>query len=200
MIMNVTRGVYVGVDISIRSLFEALKRHESRICVIAASLTHLPFRDEIFNQIVCSEVLEHIPDWKEALKELHRVLRMYGVLIVSTPNVLSLYFPQKIYLERKSKAKHPYDQWKSYWTLKSELRRLGLKIVDARGACILPGHICYKPLIKRLLKPLLPLLEVLDNALLSRTPLRYFGYICVIKSKKMPPLIKNDPDQLLRSG
>lgn len=50
----------------------------------------LPFPDGAFDKIVCSEVLEHIPDYRAALAEIHRVLRPGGLLAVSVPR----YWPE----------------------------------------------------------------------------------------------------------
>lgn len=45
----------------------------------------LPFADGELDAIVMTEVLEHVPDPKAALIELHRVLRRGGVLCFSVP-------------------------------------------------------------------------------------------------------------------
>ena len=54
----------------------------------AADVEHLPFRDELFDKIVCTEVLEHIPDDKAGLRELIRVLKPGGLIAVSVPAYL----------------------------------------------------------------------------------------------------------------
>lgn len=45
----------------------------------------LPFADDAFDAVICSEVLEHIPDYRGALDEIARVLKPGGVLAVSVP-------------------------------------------------------------------------------------------------------------------
>jgi glycosyltransferase involved in cell wall biosynthesis/SAM-dependent methyltransferase len=45
-------------------------------------VTNLPFPDESFDVVLCSHVLEHVPDDRRALAELRRVLRGWGVLQV----------------------------------------------------------------------------------------------------------------------
>jgi len=52
----------------------------------------LPFRDNSFDHVVCSEVLEHIPDFEAMLLEIHRVLKPGGNLCVSVPRA----WPEKI--------------------------------------------------------------------------------------------------------
>jgi SAM-dependent methyltransferase len=54
--------------------------------LLVASVTKLPFKDGSFNRIICSEVLEHIPEDKVALDELIRVLRKDGAIGISVPH------------------------------------------------------------------------------------------------------------------
>ena len=54
--------------------------------------TRLPFPDDTFDRIICSEVLEHIPDDDAALAELHRVLKPGGMLAATVPT----WFPEKV--------------------------------------------------------------------------------------------------------
>jgi len=46
---------------------------------------HLPFPDGSFDRVICSEVLEHIPDDRRALREIARVLRPGGQVAVTVP-------------------------------------------------------------------------------------------------------------------
>lgn len=48
----------------------------------------LPFDDELFEKIVCNDVLEHV-DITKVLKEIHRVLRPGGVLEIRVPHFTS---------------------------------------------------------------------------------------------------------------
>jgi len=45
----------------------------------------LPFADATFDRVICSEVLEHIPDDLAAMGELARVLRRGGTMAVTVP-------------------------------------------------------------------------------------------------------------------
>jgi len=58
----------------------------------AADITRLPFADEYFDLVICSEVLEHIPDHQRAVAEAVRVLKPGGNIGISVPR----YFPEKI--------------------------------------------------------------------------------------------------------
>jgi SAM-dependent methyltransferase len=46
----------------------------------------LPFADASFDAVICSEVLEHVPDDLAIFQELTRVLRPGGTLILGTPD------------------------------------------------------------------------------------------------------------------
>ena len=60
--------------------------------VFSGDCTCLPFADDFFDAVICSEVLEHIPNNKKAASELVRVLKPQGVLAVSVPR----YVPEVI--------------------------------------------------------------------------------------------------------
>ncbi len=45
----------------------------------------LPFKDNTFERVLLSHVLEHIPDVDRALREISRILRVGGILIVVVP-------------------------------------------------------------------------------------------------------------------
>ena len=46
----------------------------------------LPFKEEIFDKIICTEVLEHIYNDKYAVSEIARVLKLDGKVFITTPN------------------------------------------------------------------------------------------------------------------
>lgn len=50
-----------------------------------ADVTRLPFADKVFDQVICAEVLEHVPDHRRAVAEIYRVLKAGGILAVSVP-------------------------------------------------------------------------------------------------------------------
>ncbi len=53
-----------------------------------ADVTRLPFKEGVFDAVICSEVLEHIPDNQSAIAELVRVLKPGKDLVVSVPRFL----------------------------------------------------------------------------------------------------------------
>jgi SAM-dependent methyltransferase len=61
--------------------------------VFRGDALRLPFKDTYFDKVVCSEVLEHVHDDRQAIQELIRVLKNDGTLAVSVPT----YFSEAIY-------------------------------------------------------------------------------------------------------
>ena len=57
-----------------------------------ADILALPFADNTFDLVICSEVMEHIPDHEAAVNELIRVLKPDHHLVISVPR----FFPEKI--------------------------------------------------------------------------------------------------------
>lgn len=58
----------------------------------AADAARLPFADASFDAVICSEVLEHVPDPDAALAEIVRVTRPGGQVALSVPR----WWPEKI--------------------------------------------------------------------------------------------------------
>ncbi|HIE38798.1 MAG TPA: class I SAM-dependent methyltransferase [Anaerolineales bacterium] len=80
------RGRVVGLDISRRMLAQAARLtrpHAGRVTLIWQDARTLPFLDAAFDAVTCLEVLEFTTDPTGVLRELVRVLRPGGVLLVS---------------------------------------------------------------------------------------------------------------------
>lgn len=72
-----------GVDISDTAIEEAKK---IGVEVLKADAHKLPYEDKTFDAVVIMEVLSHVHNPKEVLKEARRVLKRNGVLLGSTPH------------------------------------------------------------------------------------------------------------------
>lgn len=82
MITQPRRIIYTDLSFNALSL---LKKNGNGWHIVADG-TMLPFKMNVFSHAVCSEVLEHIPDDKAVIKELARVIRPNGSLIVTFPH------------------------------------------------------------------------------------------------------------------
>jgi SAM-dependent methyltransferase len=92
----------VGVDLAVadlRSARERIELHErlgehggGTWMLCAADGLRLPFGPERFDLVICSEVLEHVPDHRRAVAEIARVLKPGGHLAVSVPR----FWPERL--------------------------------------------------------------------------------------------------------
>jgi SAM-dependent methyltransferase len=62
-----------------------LSPETTKVGVVRGDALHLPFADGTFDRVLCSEVLEHIPNDLGAMKELARVLRPGGTMAITIP-------------------------------------------------------------------------------------------------------------------
>ena len=99
---RLAKAVVIGVDRDAADLSEAAARMQvhDRLgehgggtwALGAADILDLPFKNGCFDVVICSEVLEHIPDHRRAIREVLRVLKQGGSLAVSVPRT----YPEKI--------------------------------------------------------------------------------------------------------
>jgi len=73
----------VGLDIDLKKL-RFLKKKDLQL--VRGDIKALPFRDGLFDVVVCSEVIEHLPEGHFNLDEIKRVLKPGGRLILGTPD------------------------------------------------------------------------------------------------------------------
>lgn len=188
MLLQHTQTI-IGIDSSQGMVAEARIKADrtlngQRIHLSIADVTRLPFQNGSFDFIVCSEVLEHVPNWRKALLEFCRLLKPGSTLIISTPNKLSMYgltrYPGRLLLG----SKHPYDKWKSYFELRSALEISGFEVTGTRGSCYLPGDISYYQPFKWVISHLLNFARLLEKTLSGRQPFKLLGYGIVIKCEK----------------
>jgi SAM-dependent methyltransferase len=65
---------------------QILRRHHGRGWYVVADAMHLPFKPGVFSHVVCSEVLEHLRDDRTAIREMARVLKAAGRVIMTFPH------------------------------------------------------------------------------------------------------------------
>lgn len=101
----------------------------------------LPFKDNHFDLVIATEVFEHIPHFRETKKEIERVLKDEGFIILSTPN----YFNLTGIIKKVKDRKNPRPMWgpwgghqgglERFTTWFSDERLLsGFKIIKRSGA------------------------------------------------------------------
>jgi ubiquinone/menaquinone biosynthesis C-methylase UbiE len=95
-VMNIAKrgGRIVGLDVSAkvvhiaRDLAKRLKLQDN-VDLVVGDAQFLPFKEEVSDIVICSETLEHVPDYEKAFGELSRITDRSGYLCLTVPNFLS---------------------------------------------------------------------------------------------------------------
>lgn len=79
-LVNQTECEYVGIDIVGADNFDY-----KNTGIIIFDGENIPFENESFESIICTEVIEHIPNPEKIISEIHRVLKPNGTGIITLP-------------------------------------------------------------------------------------------------------------------
>lgn len=82
-------GLRYAADASVENVFP-----------LAADAAELPLRDEIFDLVLCNSALEHFPDPGSAIREMGRVLRPGGRLVLTVDSFPERWSPLLRYIPR----------------------------------------------------------------------------------------------------
>lgn len=133
---SVLRGAQVAsLDVGENILAQVAKKCDTER--IVGSVLDIPFEDEYFDFVISTEVIEHTPNPKKAIQEMHRVLKKNGVLVVTVPN--KVWHPA-IAIANKLKLRpyEGYENWVGYFELKRWLNEIGFSIVKIKGLHLFP--------------------------------------------------------------
>ena len=97
---------YLSIDID-------PKRKPTILCDIEKKL---PLKDKEYDFVICSEVLEHTLYPKEVVKELKRIVKDNGFIIISMPNEYNFYLRLKFLLGVQNNTEIPFREklWKNH--------------------------------------------------------------------------------------
>ncbi len=130
----------IGIDLSRRMLSVAkgrLRKHQN-FDVILCDGEVLPFRDSVFDLILCIETIEHIQSPLIMLHEVARSLKLGGLLYLTTPN--RLWNPVHHLAEiMKIKVKEgPYTRHLTFQQLRKLIDLSFLKLTSSKGTLFAP--------------------------------------------------------------
>jgi len=138
-----------ATDISSEMLRRARQRMHghplaARCRIGSADLERLPFPDAFFDAVLAMGVLEYLPNYAHALREMSRVLRPGGVAVLTAPNRASAYHVTRgAYVSLKRLARRALGRRAMPgmahnpcvpWTLDRQLAEVGLH-KEASRAC-----------------------------------------------------------------
>jgi ubiquinone/menaquinone biosynthesis C-methylase UbiE len=187
----------IACDISTKAIIHAKKRTKS-VRFIETDITRLPFPDNYFDLVVCTEVIEHVKNAEGLGKELIRVLKNdKGYIIISCPNYFNLAGIIKLIIDFVSREKS-WDVWgtnkygkedfTTFITIKKILRKNKITILKECGGDYLNSWLLFIPFIFRNYKltDKHPFLALGKIPLLKKLCMNYF-----ILAKTNKPLKKD---------
>lgn len=156
----------------------------------------LPFPDNSFDMVVCSQVLEHIENPEEAVREIMRVSKHKVLIDVPTPLweawQLSYWSWNKIRNPRRALKRYKevrqegnvnmkmafqpdhVNKW-SPWKWKNLIENNGLRITETSS--------CYMSPIKKF-----NLLNPIEKKFRTKLPFKYMGMVFFIEAEKKPSI------------
>lgn len=133
-----------GFDNDQKALEEAkIFLEDKNINFVLGDLHKMPFKDKSFDKAVASEVLEHVENDTQVLKEVYRILKPSGVLVISAPsiNYPFLWDPINWILQHLFKTHVNNGFWSGIWNnhkrlyelkiLKKKFEEIGFKVEEA---------------------------------------------------------------------
>jgi ubiquinone/menaquinone biosynthesis C-methylase UbiE len=184
-------GWTVGIDLSLGILVQARQRltHEGRLdraSLAVADGASLPFRDSTVDLVLCTQVIEHIPDDRRAMLELARILSPGGCLVVTTDhrdNQVTKALRRPVDVVRWLLGRpewHPPFLHRCYSsTVFTELvRRTGLHVDQVRTyRYSWPSRLSSFPILVRLL-------DAVEERLIAHKPFSQWGDILLVVATK----------------
>ena len=145
LLANLTQASLTGLDDNPKALDLARNYVSSRkLKLVEGDVLKMPFNNNTFDKIICSEVLEHLPDDVRGLKEFTRVLKPGGTVAITVPshNYPFLWDPINWTLERIFHTHFTDGFWAGVWNqhrrlytpqqLEEVVKKAGLKVITTK--------------------------------------------------------------------
>jgi len=129
-----------------REKLSALKRNSSA-ALVQGDAASLPFAENSFDLVISCETIEHVPDVRASVREMHRVTKVGGLLFLTTPNYLNLMGLYELYAKLRHPSRvddQPFDRRQWVLQIHKWVRQAGWTILRTDGTVhqfpILPGR------------------------------------------------------------
>lgn len=142
---------HVAIDIA-PTLVERLRGELTTVDAKVADLMDLSatLGTELFDAVLCSEVIEHTPNPLRAIENLSKHVAPGGYLAISCPNQLwkwSLHIAQTLNIRKKYLG---YENWLWGHQVRDQILRSGLEVVAATGIHLVPWQVVPKPFLRKM--------------------------------------------------
>ena len=94
LVINKLGFEVIGLDFSKKLLDQAKKnndKYKTRCKFICGDIRSMPLQSNQFNIVVSGGIIEHVPQTNKCLRELKRVLKKDGILLIHVPHRVSMF-------------------------------------------------------------------------------------------------------------
>lgn len=170
-------GDSIGIDIDEPAVKTGYFRKKSNSDFVIGDAIHLPFKDGVYDIVICNHVYEHVPDADALMEEIFRILKPDGFCYFSAGNRFCImephyqlpllsWFPKpaaNIYLCLVNRQRPYYENLLSYFGLKNLIARFSLtdytiKIIENPERFNADDMIGEKSLIRKIPRSVIKLL------------------------------------------
>lgn len=136
----------VGLDLSRVVAFQARRNARANghaPALLRADIRELPFAAGSFDVVYTMGTIEHIDEYREAIREIHRVLKPGGRAVIGVPHKWDLFLRPLMVWVLDAFGQYLYAPEKSFSgaELRRDVEQAGLRVVERTGILTLPGFL-----------------------------------------------------------
>jgi SAM-dependent methyltransferase len=164
--------------------------------LLRADIRELPFPADSFDVVYTMGTIEHIDEYRQAIQEVHRVLRPGGQAIIGVPDKWNVFLRPLMVWVLDAFGQYLYAPEKSFSAaeLRRDVESTGLRVTERTGILTLPGFLRMADLffytrgipLYRLTPLLLAPFQFMETR--WRWPGR-FGYLLTVVARKPGPVL-----------
>ena len=186
------RGAQIhGMDRSVDSIKRANLLGQKQGCsFLVADAEQLPYDDNYFDKVVCSSSLEHFSNDAKALKEMNRVLKANGIIVLT---IDSLSYPSAENLKKRHRMQYHVVSYYNSDQILKKLEQSGFSLLSSKyifnssltsffyKLSVVTYDKFYRHLLVFLLGDLLIPLFLISDRLVGK---KNCGYTLIVKGEK----------------
>lgn len=155
------------------------KDDKTNVSFSVGTLESIPYADNFFDCVVCTEALEHVPDCDRVIREIFRVTKAGGYAVLSFQNHFNLsalfkFLFEKIYKKNwdvwgTHRHEEGYENYLTCFKVKRSIKKSGLVSIKEIGADYINAWFSWIPFLYR------------NYGILDHYPLLPFGRMPFLK-------------------
>ncbi|MCD6489130.1 MAG: methyltransferase domain-containing protein [Thermodesulfobacterium sp.] len=139
----------IGLDSS-KEMLKIARKKIPELLFINGDAYFLPFKDQVFNLVVSITMFEFIKEPIKVMKEIYRVLKPEGEVLIGTMNGRSLWFLFKRIKSLFVETAYRYARFYTPKELENFCQKAGFKNIETRGIIFFPSFFPFTQLAFKL--------------------------------------------------